>query len=63
MNRSSDLHRAFEVAPVEGGIQRHAFDSKPCRIGSGGAVKRTGVCTAEVSGSNPLSSASMTAKS
>jgi hypothetical protein len=42
MNRSSDLHRAFEAAPVQGGIQRRAFDSKLCRTGSDGAVKRAG---------------------
>jgi hypothetical protein len=34
------LRRASEAAPVQGGIQRRAFDSKPCRTGSGGAVKR-----------------------
>jgi hypothetical protein len=42
--------------PKAGGIQRRAFDSKPRRTGNGGAVKRAGARTAEVRGSNPLSS-------
>jgi len=51
------LHRKFAKGQAANtGIQRRAFDSKPCRIGSGGAVKHAGAWTAEVSGSNPLRS-------
>src|SRR5271163_2778170 len=37
-------------------VRRRAFAIKPCRTGSGTAVRRAGACLAEVRGSNPLSS-------
>jgi hypothetical protein len=46
-----------EAAPVSVRIQQHAFGSiKPCRTGSGTAVKFAPVSAREVRGSNPLSS-------
>ena len=52
--------------PIEssqlGGIQGRAFDRKPCRTRSGDALKRADTCTAEVAGSNPLSSITKSAQ-